>query len=528
MKVFANGKFVSCEQENRFFRVLITDKGKIVYTGDDIPVIYRKYPVQDMGGRCITPCFGDTHMHFISTCFLPLDVRDCTTIPQVLEKIKAYAKTNKERAVEAFGISAHIMKEKRLPTRAELDSASQKPVLLAKYDGHSGILNSALIELLPYRIQHNHTLNCETGECTGEAFQLLCNFFAAAGFVRPSFVMQNIPRVLNHLAQFGINLIMPVEGLENDASTYYLADALDGQTPIRVQTFFHSLDVDEAVARGCKRIGGCFVNQLDGCFGACDAALREPYTNNPQSKGWLLHSQSAVNEFIKKANRAGLHIAIHAIGDAAIEQLIIAFEQALEDYPRTNHRHAIIHADLFPKEYLERAGKLGLYCAVQTPFLTWPEEPLEYLQEIIGDRALEKHPLPLMINAGLTLCNGSDNPSSQVNPLMGLYSSCNHPNSRYSVDIITALQMHTLNAAKFAFLDKEMGSLTEGKRADFVVFDQDITTMPKDQLLQAKIAEVYYGAKRYEKPLRVAKLPLLWHVLSEEQKYKIKVGKRNG
>lgn len=88
--------------------------------------------------------------------------------------------------------------------------------------------------------------------------------------------------------------------------------------------------------------------------------------------------------------------------------------------------------------------------------------------------------------------------------------------------------MHTLNAAKFAFLDKEIGSLTEGKRADFVVFDQDITTMPKDQLLQAKIAEVYYGAKRYEKPLRVAKLPLLWHVLSEEQKYKIKVGKRNG
>ncbi len=527
MTVFKNGKFVSCEEQNCFFNVLVEDKGRIVYTGNQVPAKYSSWQTIDMKGKCVTPCFGDTHFHFISTCFLPLDVRGCTNIPQVLEKIKKYTDGNKEKVVEAFGISSHTMAEKRLPTKSELDTVSSRPLLLAKYDGHAGVLNSALINILPPEIRNHPDLNKETGECKSEAFQLLCNYSAKAGFITPGFIMKNIPRVINHLAEQGINLVLPVEGLENDYSTYDLTLGVERQTPIRVLPFLQTMSVEESLAKGCKRIGGCFVNQLDACVGAEDAALREPYLTDSTNKGWLLYDQQTVNEFVKKANRAGLQIAIHAIGDAAIEQVIIAFEEALKDYPNPGHRHAIIHGDLFPKEYLERAGKLGLYCAVQTPFLTWPEEPLEYLLKVIGERAYEKHPLPLMIDAGMTLCNGSDNPSSQVNPIMGLYSSCNHPNPKYSVDIVTALQMHTLNAAKFAFLDHDMGSLSVGKVADFVVFDRDITSIPVNTLLSAKMEAVYYGGKQYHSgDFKIKKIPLLKSVLKGSYFFKKNMKKR--
>ncbi|MEG0943902.1 MAG: amidohydrolase family protein [Angelakisella sp.] len=520
MRVFANGKFISCEDENRIFSILVEENGRIAYTGDTLPDRYKTGNVIDLGGACVTPCFGDTHLHFISTCFLPLDVRGCKNIPEVLAKISEYIKTDHEKVIQGFGISAHTMEEKRLPTRQELDSVTDRPLALGKYDGHAGIVNSALIALLPPELQNHPQLNKETGECYSDAFQLLCAHSAKMGYVTPKFIMNNIPRVMDMLAKKGINLILPVEGLEGDSSPYDLTVGVDGQTPIRVLPFFQTMDIKEAMAKECRRVGGCFASQLDGCFGAEDAALREPYTSNPESSGWLLHSQETVNEFIKKANRAGMHLAIHAIGDAAIEQLIIAFEEALRDYPQKDHRHAIIHGDLFPKEYLERAGKLGLYCAVQTPFLTWPEEPLPYLVQVIGQRAYEKHPLPLMIDAGLTLANGSDNPSSQVDPIMGLYSSCNHPNPAYSVDIITALRMHTLNTAKFAFTEKDMGSLTVGKVADFVVFDRDLTETPREQLLDVKITDVYYGGRQYQSgQFKIRQLPLLWSVIKGKLRY---------
>ncbi len=525
MIVFHNGRFFSCDEENETFQVLIADQGRIVYTGNEIPSGYQSAEKVDLNGCFVTPCFGDTHFHFTSTCFLPLDVRGTKNIPEVLELIRKYAENNRQKAMTVFGISAHTMAEKRLPLKSELDLATRKPLALAKYDGHAAILNSALIDMLPQEIKNHPQMNLETGECYSEAFQLLSDYSAAAGFVTPSFVMENVPRVMNHLASLGINLVMPVEGFEDDSSPYDLTRAIDGQTPIRVLPFLQTMKVADAVIKKCPRIGGCFANQLDGCFGAEDAALREPYTNRPESKGWLLYDQETVNDFLIKANRAGMQIAIHAIGDAAIEQLILGFEAALEDYPRPDHRHAIIHGDLFPKEYLEKAGKLGLYCALQTPFLTWPEEPLEYLVELIGKRAYEKHPLPLMIKAGITLANGSDNPSSLANPLMGLYACCNHPNPNYRIDIATALKMQTINAAKFAFLENEMGSLTVGKVADFVVFDRDLCAIPPDTILDAKIIAVYFGGKPYQTPFTIKKSALVGSVIKGKINFFLHKGK---
>jgi len=295
----------------------------------------------------------------------------------------------------------------------------------------------------------------------------------------------------------GYNLLVPVEVMSNSNVNVELTQANDGKTPLRFRTFFQTLDVDKTLECGYKRVGGCYLSALDGCFGAEDAALREPYSSDPNNKGWLVYDQKTITDFAVKANRAGLQICLHAIGDAAIEQCILAYEAALADFPREDHRHIILHADLFPQEYLERAGKLGLYCAVQTEFVQWKEEPLEFLVGALGDRAYEKHPLTKMIAAGLVLANGSDSPCTHSNPINSIHCACNHPKAEYSVDILTALKMSTLYPAMLTFDEADMGSLTDGKVADFVVLDRDILHVPREAIRDIEIEEIYHGGVPY-------------------------------
>lgn len=155
------------------------------------------------------------------------------------------------------------------------------------------------------------------------------------------------------------------------------------------------MDIDKVLKRKLPRIGGCFATALDGCFGSIDAALREPYSNDPGNKGVLFYSQEEVDDFARKANRASLQIEMHAIGDAAFNQAANALETALKDYPREDHRHSIIHACLPTEEGLDKVARLGIGIAAQPAFIHWPLEPPQYLEKILGPRAHQLNPLIL-------------------------------------------------------------------------------------------------------------------------------------
>ena len=114
--------------------------------------------------------------------------------------------------------------------------------------------------------------------------------------------------------------------------------------------------------------------------------MLEPYEGT-DSKGVLYYDQEQVNEFCKKANREGMQIEIHAIGDAAFQQATRALKAALDDYPRENHRHTIIHACLPTEEGIQICANYRIALAIQSCFIDWPNEPNEYLEAILGDRA---------------------------------------------------------------------------------------------------------------------------------------------
>ena len=499
MRVFKNAEFISCEDENRIFKYLVQKDGKIIFTGNQLPEEYAQTESVDLKNRCVVPAFGDTHIHFTSFAYFHsgLDCRNVQDFAELGELIRHYiAQGKKEKIILGFGCSAHTVKEKRLPSKDDLDKITNHPLMIVKYDGHAAVGNTALIKKLPVSILADAGFEKATGWFYLSAFYRAVNNITQS--VSLPTVFKNMIAGSDYLARKGIALVHTAEGvgfpLDLDVDLIRLANR---GLPQKFYIFFQTMNVKKVLRRKLPCIGGCFTTALDGCFGSVDAALKEPYSHNLGSSGTLFYSQKEVNEFVKEANRCGLQIAMHAIGDAAIEQALTALELALNDFPRDDHRHIIIHADLMSKEAIQKAAKLKICIALQTSFLYWQQEPVEYLRRILGTRIKNLIPLKSMLEGGLTIAGGSDAPCTLPDPIAAIHAACNHPNPDESVSVLDALRMHTSTCAKLSFDEDKRGTLSKGKLADFVVLDKNPLQIPAEKLNTVKIEALYLKGEKY-------------------------------
>ena len=498
MQAFVNATFLSCEEENRIFSVLVEDKGRIVFAGNELPVQYAGSRKVDLKGASVVPAFADTHMHFESYALFnsTVDVRDSVDFADMGRLLKKYAdEYPKDKVIAAYGCSAHTVREKRLVQRIDLDKMTQRPLIIVKYDGHAAVANSALVRMLPKEVTQDSGFDAETGWMYQNAFYKGVNFITSQ--IPIPKIIHGIVDAADKLSQKGIGLIHTVEGVgyQGDIDVDMLRFLRFGLSHT-LRIFFQTMDVKKVKKRGMKRIGGCFKLALDGCFGSEDAALFEPYANDSKNMGFLAYTQDEVNAFCIAANRAKMQIAMHAIGDKAVEQAIIGLETALQDYPRDNHCHIIIHADLITMEQQKRVAAIGAAIALQPAFLDWHQEPGEYLERILGiERTMAIEPLRDLIDAGILVSAGSDAPCTLPDPIASIYLCCNHPDPKQSVTVLEALKMHTLWAAKTSFDENDRGSLTVGKVADFTVLAQNPLDMEVGRLKENKVLALYLLGK---------------------------------
>ena len=244
----------------------------------------------------------------------------------------------------------------------DLDRITSRPILIVKYDGHAAVANSSLLKILPKPVLKVRGFDKATGWFCAESFYEVVRYLT--GSVPKLKLVKSLIGGSDYMAHRGIGLVHAVEGIgfALDMDVDLLRAAAWG-LPQSFRTYFQTMDVGKVLRRKLPRVGGCFATALDGCLGSLDAALKDPYTGNPSNRGVLFYPQEQVTEFVKKANRAGLQIAMHAVGDAAVEQALNAYEDALTDFPRGDHRHIIIHADLIDDAAINRAASLGSFSA---------------------------------------------------------------------------------------------------------------------------------------------------------------------
>ena len=513
MKIY-RGTILTCDAKNTVASTLVEDKGRIVYVGDLRPRQYRFRHAEEiiLGNRVLIPSFVDSHIHFASyaTFHAGLNVMDARSNTEILDMLRAFLPTTKDKLIVAFGASPYSVSDGRLVSREELDSVCpDRPLFMVKYDGHACVVNTKLYELVEKQVTPLRGCHADTGEMNQEAF------FAVSDFVTNSVpilqLVKNMQKAADDLAARGIGMIHTVSGvgftgdLDVDLERWFAGGLKNG---LQMRVYMQSMDVKKALKRKLPRIGGCFETALDGCFGSRDAAMLQPYEGT-DDRGVLYYTDEQVTKFCIEANRAGLQIEMHAIGDAAFDQATRALAAALEDYPRIDHRHAIIHACLPTAEGLAICKKYNILLPVQTAFIDWPQEPDAYLTEILGDRAARLNPLRDFARNGLIMSAGSDGPCTEPNPLMWIHKAVNHTDPKQALNVYEALRMCTHNGYYTSFDDAERGTLEVGKIADMVILSGNPYTVPKASLKNLTVEQTILSGKPYQ-PLSGGPIP---HIL---------------
>lgn len=502
MKIY-RGAIISCDRENHVYRYLVEEKGRIRHVGDDLPEAYQGVPQDDLGERALLPCFADTHLHFASYSLFHagLDVRSARSLAEMYEHIHEFTRGNNDEIIMGFGASPHCVAEKRLISRGELDRVCpDRAVFIVKYDGHACILNSRMIAMLPDKVKALRGFHGETGEMNQEAFFGTTDFITQK--ISLSRTIRNMLHAVDDMAEKGFGMMHTVSGVGFPLDLDVTMEMILGKgidTGFQTRIFFQTMNLEKVKKKKLARVGGCFATALDGCFGSEDAALRQPYTGHSHNRGILFYSDDAVMAFTKQANRRGLQIEMHAIGDAAFDQAVMALEAALKDFPREDHRHGIIHACLPTDEGLRKCADLGIQIPLQPAFLMWELEPHAFLCSILGERTEKISPLRKMADMGIVMSGGSDAPCTLPDPILGIHAACNHPVFGQSLTIPEALKVFTYNAAWTTFDEKERGSLEAGKMADMVILNRNPLTMKPNELMDLKVENLLLNGTPYQK-----------------------------
>ena len=232
----------------------------------------------------------------------------------------------------------------------------------------------------------------------------------------------------------------------------------------------------------------------------------------------LYYDDQKVMDFCKEANRAGLQIELHAIGDRAFDQACRAIKAALDDCPREDHRHGIIHDCLPTPEGIEVCRDYHIQMPMQSAFIGWKQEPDDYLEHILGHDRLEKlNPIRTFRDHDIVVSFGSDAPCTTPDPIAWMDKAVNNGNAGQAVSVQDALRMCTYNGAWAAFDEQERGSLEAGKIADMAVLSENPYTVPKDKLSGLRVERLYLGGKPYES-CRESILPMMLRGLTSRNK----------
>jgi len=261
---------------------------------------------------------------------------------------------------------------------------------------------------------------------------------------------------------------------------------------------------------------GLAKGMLDGTVDAGTAAMLEPYSAGNQSLGLLRWDPDTLRMTIARYDRAGLQVALHAIGDRAIRVALDAYEQVQRDGGRRDARHRIEHLEVPHPVDIPRFKALGVLASTQAIFAMPDVNALgNYLPMLGPERAARPMPFKALDDAGAIQPFGSDYPVFPMNPLIGIYTAVTRqlddgtpfggwlPEQRISLE--RALRHYTADAAFAAFREQEIGVLRTGMLADFVVLSEEILDVPPVALMRATPVLTVMGGRDTYRTLPVTR-----------------------
>ncbi len=498
---------------------------KILFVGaskDTEKLRGEKTQAIDLNGDLVLPGFIDSHTHFLDGGFslLSIQLRDVRTREEFVTRIGNKAKEIGKGSWILNGNWDHQQFEPpELPRKEWIDTVTpQNPVCVNRHDGHMVLANSLAMKIAGIS---RDTPSPDGGEIlkdfvTGEPTGILKD-------AAMELVTRHIPEpslaerlragevALGHAVQRGVTSIHdmgPVRNFdvyEKLLKEHKLTARLCLYIPIANADNLSSVRSEMDASNAFLKIGG-LKGFVDGSLGSSTALFFEPYDDSLQNRG-LLHSQmfpeGTMERRIKEADRAGLQVAIHAIGDRANNMILDIFERVMAQERERERRWRIEHAQhLLPRD-MERMAELKVIASVQ-PYHAIDDG--RWAEKKIGrKRCQSTYAFKSLVDKGTLLAAGSDWTVAPLDPLTGIYAFVTRQTAdgknpqgwfpEQRIPLEEAVKAYTLNGAFAEFSEHRKGSIEKGKLADLVVLSRNLFKIPPEEIQETEVKMTIFNGK---------------------------------
>lgn len=487
----------------------------------------------DCGGQFLLPGFNDSHMHYMHYVKTKMgaDLFGCPSMAELVQRMKDFFENHYDRASGLWVVGEgwnqdHFSDEQRFPTCRDLDAVTTEyPILVMRTCFHVGALNSKAMELLgidrdTVEKYGEYAERFPDGSPNGVVKEIVlddikCNLPA------PSLdqLLEKLLECQDDLFEKGITSVQSDDfKYFPDGGAYEMMEKLRrasdrGALKLRMaeqalmysreemDTFFDQNGWDDSFGNRAFKIS-CIKLLADGSLGARTAFMRQPYADDPSTRGLALFPQEELDAMVCKAHENNMAAAIHAIGDGAIEMCLNAIEKARTSMPHLHPRHGIVHCQITDPRQLERFRELDVTAYIQPVFI-------DYDMHIVFDRVGHElgdtsYAWKTLIESGVHAPFGTDCPVESFDPLRGIYCAATGKDMKgngpaWPQQVLSrqqALYGYTAAGAYASHDEQVKGKIRAGMYADFITLDTDLLSCPAEDILTAQVQRTYINGRQ--------------------------------
>jgi len=499
--------------------ILFDSSGRIHNVGGEEDML-KAFPAArhiDLGGKTIIPGLIDAHAHLmgLAVSLSQAQLRDTTSKEDVIRRLREHAENLPAGDwLLGRGWDQNDWPVKEFPNRQDLDSAfPDRPVWLRRIDGHAGWANSAALAMSDQDLsgdrqpQGGHIYRDSQGQATGVlvdgAMQIINNVVPE---ISSELMQASLELALKRTASLGLTGVHEM-GIGRGEVEIYQQFIKAGELPIRVYAFTDGAGetLDWLCTKGFIADESGRLNMravklyIDGAMGSRGAALLTDYSDDAGNSGLLFMSPEQLEAQIDKAMACGLQVGVHAIGDRGNRTALDALEAAIQRHPDNPGRHRVEHSQILTAADIPRFSQLKIIASMQPTHAT---SDMYWVEDRLGsERVKFAYPWRSLLDSGARLALGSDFPVEQVNPMLGIYAAVTRQDTKgwpeggwYPEENLSreeAVRGFTMDAAYASFMEKSVGSLESGKRADFIVLDKNIFEVDVSEIHSIKVLQTW-------------------------------------
>jgi predicted amidohydrolase YtcJ len=512
-----NGVIYTVDSSFSSVQAMAIKDGIIVATGTDAEILaaYTSTEKIDAKGQAVYPGFIDAHAHFVGygKSLFQVDLFGTTSWEEAVERVKIFAAAHPELAwIEGRGWDQNKWPGKKYPTNALLNSLfPNTPVVLQRVDGHAAIANQKAFDMAgvkPGQTIVGGEVETKNGVLTGV---LIDN---AKGLVYNSIPAVNKQTYTQWLQAAQKNCF--AQGLTTvtdcglDISDINFIDTLQQEGKINMRLFAMLSDNPENLSvylkRGPYKTDKLFVNGFkvyaDGALGSRGACLLHNYEDRKDWTGFLLANISHYDSLASVLAATNFQMCTHAIGDSANRQILNIYNKYLQK--GNDKRWRIEHAQVVNPSDFNLFGAASVVPSVQPTHAT---SDMYWAAERLGNERMKgAYAYKQLMEQNGWIPLGTDFPVEDISPFktflaaVGRVDAKGFPEGGFQMENgLTREQTikgMTIWAAKASFLEKEVGSLEAGKKADFIILAQDLMQVPVNKILDTKVVATYSGGKK--------------------------------